>query len=105
VWDVANKEPPLRLPLNSPGLKVLRGIRDEAHRFALTYHRTLRDRRIRESLLDDIPGIGEKRKMILLKHFGSVQRLRKAEVAQIAEAPGIGRKFAETVYEVLHRRT
>lgn len=103
VWDISNQEAPLRLPMNSPGLKILRAIRDEAHRFALTYHRSLRDRRIRESLLDDIPGIGEKRKLILLRHFGSVHRLRKANVDEIAEAPGIGKKFAETVYDTLQR--
>jgi len=103
VWDITNQEAPLRLPLNSPGLKILRAIRDEAHRFALTYHRSLRDRRIRESLLDDIPGFGEKRKMILLKHFGSVQRIKKASIEEIAEAPGIGKKFAETVFDTLHR--
>ena len=103
VWDISNQEPPLRLPLNSPGLKILRAIRDEAHRFALTYHRSLRDRRIRESLLDDIPGIGEKRKMVLLKHFGSIQRIKKATVPEIAEVPGIGKSFAECVFETLHR--
>ncbi|WFB35024.1 excinuclease ABC subunit UvrC [Kiritimatiellota bacterium B12222] len=103
VWDITNQEAPLRLPLNSPGLKILRAIRDEAHRFALTYHRSLRDRRIRESLLDDIPGIGEKRKMVLLQHFGSVQRLKRVSVEEIAEAPGIGKKFAETIYHTLHR--
>lgn len=103
VWDIANQEPPLRLPMNSPGLKILRAIRDEAHRFALTYHRSLRDRRIRDSLLDDIPGIGDKRKQILLKHFGSVQRMKKATAEQIAEVPGIGKKFAETVFEMLNR--
>lgn len=102
VWDVTNKEPPLRLPLDSPGLKILRAIRDEAHRFALTYHRSLRDRRIRESLLDDIPGIGTKRKMQLLRHFGSVNRLKRAEVDEIAAAPGIGPQFAETVYRAFH---
>ncbi len=102
VWDVTNRQPPLRLPLNSPGLIVLRAIRDEAHRFALTYHRSLRDRRIRESLLDDIPGIGAKRKMVLLRHFGSVTRLKKANVQEIAEAPGIGEAFAATVYDKLH---
>lgn len=102
VWDVDNREPPLRLPMNSPGLKVLRRIRDEAHRFALTYHRSLRDRRIRESLLDDIPGIGEKRKLVLLRHFGSVNRLRRATAEEIAAAPGIGGKFAATVHQVLH---
>ncbi len=104
VWDLENKEPPLRLPLDSAGLKVLRGIRDEAHRFALTYHRSLRDRRIRESLLDDIPGIGEKRKQILLTHFGSVQRLRKASETEIAQAPGIGPAFARLVWEILHTK-
>jgi len=103
VRDPENKEPPLRLPLNAPGLKVLRAIRDEAHRFALTYHRSLRDRRIRESLLDDIPGIGEKRKLLLLKHFGSVQRLKKAPLEKIAEVPGLGPRFAETVYRSIHR--
>jgi excinuclease ABC subunit C len=102
VWDISNKQPPIRMPMNSPGLIILRAIRDEAHRFALTYHRSLRDRRIRESLLDDIPGIGSTRKMQLLKHFGSVQRLKKATVKQIAEAPGIGPTFAQTVYDVLH---
>jgi excinuclease ABC subunit C len=88
--------------MNSPGLKILRAIRDEAHRFALTYHRSLRDRRIRESLLDDIPGIGTKRKMQLLRHFGSVNRLRKASVDEIADAPGIGPQFAQTVYRTFH---
>ena len=101
VWDIRNLEPPVRLPMNSAGLRVLRAIRDEAHRFALTYHRSLRDRRIRESMLDDIPGIGEKRKQILLRHFGSVQRLRKASVAEIAGAPGIGRAFAVEVHRAL----
>ncbi len=102
VWDVTNREPPLRLPLDSAGLRVLRAIRDEAHRFALTYHRKLRDRRIRESVLDDIPGIGEKRKQELLRHFGSVYRLRQASEEQIAEVPGIGPVFAQTLYQVLH---
>lgn len=102
VWDVTHREPPLRLPMNSPGLKILRAIRDEAHRFALTYHRSLRDRRIRESLLDDIPGIGAKRKMQLLRHFGSVHRLKKATEEEIAAAPGIGPQFAETVYRAFH---
>lgn len=103
VWDLSNQEPPVRLPLNSPGLRVLRGIRDEAHRFALTYHRSLRDRRIRESMLDDIPGIGEKRKQVLLKHFGSVERLRRADIGEIAAAPGIGMVFAKQVHQAMHR--
>ena len=101
-WDITNKSAPLRLPLDSPGLRVLTNIRDEAHRFALTYHRKIREKRIRDSALDEIPGIGEKRKQVLLQHFGSVDRLRKAQVADIAEAPGIGRTFAELIYSCLH---
>jgi excinuclease ABC subunit C len=103
VWDVSNREPPLRLELDSPGLRVLRAIRDEAHRFALTYHRSLRNRRIRESMLDDIPGIGEARKTALLKHFGSVLRMKKASLEELAQAPGIGPQFAQTLHGALHR--
>ncbi len=80
----------LSLPLDSPALTILRRIRDEAHRFALTYHRTLRARRIQESALDDIEGIGEKRKRQLLQRFGSIARVRRAGVEEIAAVPGIG---------------
>lgn len=77
-------------------------IRDEAHRFALTYHRKLRAQRIRESVLDDIEGVGEKRKEQLLAYFGSVDRLRRATEAELAAAPNIGPKFAALIYSVLH---
>lgn len=103
VWDLTNKEPGLRLGDDSPGLRILRSIRDEAHRFALTYHRTLRERRIRESMLDDIPGVGEKRKQVLLKHFGSVRRLQKASLEELQEVPGVGEQFAHVLYEAMHR--
>ncbi|MDA0322979.1 MAG: excinuclease ABC subunit UvrC [Verrucomicrobia bacterium] len=95
--------PPLRLPKDSPGLMILQRIRDEAHRFALTYHRHLRSRRIRESILDDIPGIGTKRKHQILNHFGSIQRLSKAAPEAIAEIPGIGQAMAAIIHSALHR--
>jgi len=93
--------PPLRLPLDSPALHVLRRLRDEAHRFAITYHRELRNRRIRESALDAIPGIGEKRKEQLLSHFGSVRRMMSAGPDALAALPGIGPALAATIHRVL----
>ncbi len=92
----------VRLPENSAGLKVLQRIRDEAHRFAHAYHQRLRARRIRESALDDIEGIGPKRKEALLRHFGSIERLRRAKVEEIARAPGIGPRFAVHLHTALH---
>ena len=76
--------PPVRLEKNSQGLMVLQRLRDEAHRFALDYHRRLRGKRIRESVLDDIDGVGPERKKLLLNHFGSVRRLMKASEKDIA---------------------
>ena len=102
VWDITNKMDPLRLPLDSPGIRVLTNIRDEAHRFALTYHRKIREKRIRDSALDEVPGIGEKRKQVLLRHFGSVDRLRKASAEEIAKVDGIGETFAKLLKECLH---
>lgn len=95
------REKVVRLPADSTALKVLQRLRDEAHRFALTYHRTLRSRRIRESRLDEVEGIGDKRKEILLKHFGSLLRLRRASEDEIAAVPGIGRAMARTIREQL----
>ena len=100
--DPAENAAPLALPADSPALRVLQRLRDEAHRFALTYHRRLRARRIRESLLDEIEGVGEQRKQILLAHFGSVPRLRRATEAEVAAVPGIGPVLARTICEVLH---
>ena len=97
-------EKPVRLPRDEPAMKVLRRIRDEAHRFALTHHRTLRARRIRDSFLDEIEGIGDKRKEWILKHFGSVQRLNRATVDEIAAVPGIGPVMAEAIRAGLDRR-
>ena len=98
-WKV--RSAPLRLAERSAALKVLKRLRDEAHRFALTYHRTLRRRRIRESVLDDVPGIGEKRKQRLLQHFGSVKQLRRAGVDDLVAVPGIGKVMAADIVSVL----
>ncbi len=94
-------DPPVRLPADSNGLKVVTRLRDEAHRFALTFHRGLRLRRIRESALDEVAGIGEKRKQILLKHFGSVARLRRATEEEIAAVPGVGPVMAKLIRSTL----
>lgn len=90
-------EPPLELERNAPALQVLQRLRDEAHRFALDYHQRLRRRRIRESVLDDIPGIGPRRKQELLKHLGSLRRIARAREAEIADVPGIGRATARLI--------
>jgi excinuclease ABC subunit C len=89
----------LRPPSDSPSLQVLRRLRDEAHRFAITYHRKLRNRRIRESALDDIPGIGEKKKHLILRHFGSIRRLRKTSLNELQNTPGIGPKTAQLLHD------
>lgn len=102
VHDPANEQAPLRFSADSPALRVLQQIRDEAHRFALTYHRKLRAQKIQESMLDDLPGIGAKRKERLLAHFGSVARLRKAAAEDIAAAPDIGPKTAAMIHAALH---
>lgn len=99
------KSEPLRLSKDSGALKLLQRIRDESHRFANTYNARLRLKKISESILDEFPGMGEKRKMALLKKFGSVQRIRLAPVEQIAEVPGIGLKFAERLKEFLLARS
>ena len=94
---------PLRLPREGHALKVLQRIRDEAHRFALLHHRSLRAKRIRDSILDEVEGIGDKRKQALLAHFGSVLRIRRASVEDIAAVPGIGPSMARQIHEVLTR--
>jgi len=94
---------PLRLPMDSPALRLLQRIRDEAHRFANAYHQLLMKKRIEESILDDCPGVSQNRKNLLLRRFGSVNRLRKASIQEIAATDGIGRKLAEEVHLFLHR--
>ena len=94
---------PLRLPGNSPALHLIQRLRDEAHRFANAYHQKLRQRRIQESVLDEIAGLGEKKKVALLKHFGSIHRLRAAGLAELAGVAGIGPNLAATVKAFLER--
>ncbi|MEY4815270.1 MAG: hypothetical protein RLZZ162_2343 [Verrucomicrobiota bacterium] len=90
-----DERPPLNLPLNHAGLNILQRLRDEAHRFANTYNADLRSKKIRESVLDDFSGLGEKRRTALLAHFGSIEKLRAATTAEISEVPGFGGKLAE----------
>ncbi|MEY2551050.1 MAG: excinuclease subunit, partial [Verrucomicrobiota bacterium] len=94
---------PLVLPPDSGALRLLQRIRDEAHRFANTYHQLLMKKRIGESILDDCPGVSQNRKNLLLRKFGSVNRLRKATVEQIAVTEGIGPKLAQEVHRFLER--
>jgi excinuclease ABC subunit C len=96
---------PQTLPRTSSSLKLLQAIRDEAHRFAVTFHRTLRGKRLSASLLDEIPGVGEMRKTALLKRFGSVRKVAEAEVGEVAAVEGIREKLAEVIkgyLEVYH---
>jgi excinuclease ABC subunit C len=97
VFRVEPREP-LRLPAASPALQLLQHVRDEAHRFALTYQRTLRRRPDRDSSLLEVPGIGEKRRKALLGHFGSLSALRRAGVEELAAVRGMNRAVAENLY-------
>ncbi|MFI8892947.1 excinuclease ABC subunit UvrC [Streptomyces paradoxus] len=102
VW-LPGDDDPVVLPRTSEGLYLLQRVRDEAHRFAISYQRTKRSKRFRSSPLDDVPGLGDTRKQALLKHFGSLKKLRSATIEQICEVPGIGRKTAETIVVALAR--
>jgi excinuclease ABC subunit C len=88
---------------DSPALYLLKKIRDEAHRFAITYHRVLKEKSLRKSVLDDIPGIGEKRKLALLKNFASIEELKEADVSQLSKLSGMDEKIAKTVFEFFHK--
>ncbi|HXX41940.1 MAG TPA: excinuclease ABC subunit UvrC [Chthoniobacterales bacterium] len=94
---------PIQLSLDSRALRLLQRIRDEAHRFANAYHQLLLKKRVEESILDDCPGVSQNRKNLLLREFGSVNRLRRASVEEIAATEGIGRKLAEDVHRFLQR--
>jgi excinuclease ABC subunit C len=99
------KSEPLRLGLDHPVVKLLQRIRDESHRVANSYNAQLRLKKISESVLDEFPGIGERRKSALLKKFGSVQRLRTATLEQISKVPGFGGKAAEELKKFLEARS
>ncbi|MCX4397377.1 excinuclease ABC subunit UvrC [Streptomyces sp. NBC_01767] len=96
VW-LPDDDDPVVLPRSSEGLYLLQRVRDEAHRFAITYQRAKRAKRIRSSPLDAVAGLGETRKQALIKHFGSVKKLKQATIDEICEVPGIGRRTAESV--------
>jgi excinuclease ABC subunit C len=99
------KSEPLRLGLANPAVKLLQRLRDECHRVANSYNAQLRLKKISESVLDEFPGIGERRKKALLKKFGSVQRLKMATLEQLAEVPGFGGKAAAELRAFLEARS
>ena len=103
VWLPDSKEPVI-FPRHSEGLYLLQRIRDEAHRFAITFHRSKRSKIMLESLLDEIPTLGEARRKAILEIFGSVAALRKASVEQIATVPGIGEKIAAQIHQALNNK-
>ena len=94
---------PIILPPNSNALHLLQRIRDEAHRFAINYHKKLRSKMVKDSLLDHINGVGPKRKINLLKHFGSLQEIKEANVEQISQVKGINQSLASKIYEYIHK--
>ncbi|AZM45427.1 excinuclease ABC subunit C [Streptomyces sp. WAC 06738] len=100
VW-LPDSDDPVILPRSSEGLYMLQRVRDEAHRFAIAYQRKKRAKSMKAGPLDDVPGLGESRRRALLRHFGSVKRLRAATIDQICEVPGIGRKTAENIAATL----
>jgi excinuclease ABC subunit C len=103
VW-LPSQEDPVILPRTSEGLYLLQRVRDEAHRFAITHHRSRRSKSMVESVLDDVPGLGEVRRKSLLRRFGSLKKLRAATVGEIAEVPGIGVRTAEAIAAALEEQ-
>jgi excinuclease ABC subunit C len=104
VWLPADPDPAI-LPRTSEGLYLLQRVRDEAHRFAITYHRQKRSKRMTASELDSVPGLGHTRRTALLKHFGSLRKLRQAGPDEIAAVPGMGPRTAAAVVAALHAET
>ena len=100
VW-LPGEEYPVILPRSSEGLYLLQRVRDEAHRFAIAYHRQKRGKAATTSALDDVPGLGPARRKTLLKHFGSVRKLSAASIEEIAAVPGIGPRLAATISAAL----
>lgn len=96
-WD----ETPVVLPSGSPSLYLIKQVRDESHRFAITFHRELRDKAMTRSAIDDVPGVGPKRRRALMKRFGSMKRLRAASEEEIAATPGVPAEVAHAVWQAL----
>lgn len=99
---IPNSKRPIIIPKNNKALHLLQQVRDESHRFAITYHRKLRSDNISESSLDDIPGIGKKRKINILKEFGTMDKVKNASVKELAKIKGMNEKVATNVYEYYH---
>ena len=96
---VPGRSEPLRIPRDEPALHLLQQVRDEAHRFAVEYHRKLRGRRMVDSILDDVPGVGPARKKALIRHFGSLKKMRLADRDDLAEV--VPDRVADDVYRAL----
>jgi excinuclease ABC subunit C len=102
VW-LPRQEHPVIMPRHSEGLYLLQRIRDEAHRFAIAFHRQRRSKRMTASALDGVPGLGEVRRKALLRRFGSLKKLAAASPEEIAAVPGVGPRTAEAVLAALRR--
>ena len=99
---LAGQSAPLSLGANSPALHLIQQVRDEAHRFAVTGHRNRRGKRMQRSPLEDIAGLGPKRRQALLRHFGGIQAVARANIDDLSRIKGISRGLAETIYGTLH---
>ena len=99
---VPNTKRPIIIPKNNKALHLLQQVRDESHRFAITYHRKLRSKNIQASSLDDIAGVGKKRKVALLKEFGTLENIKNASIEDLAKIKGMNKKTAENVYNYYH---
>jgi excinuclease ABC subunit C len=100
---VEGKDDPIILPRNSEALYLVQRVRDEAHRFAITFHRKLRDKRNLHSVLEDIPGIGKVRRVALLNALGSIDNIKRASTEELSQVPGMNKKAAEAVYNHFHK--
>ena len=100
---VPGKSDPIILPRKSTALHLLQYVRDESHRFAITFHRQLRSKAFTKSILDEIPGVGKKRKQALLSHFESLDKIYDASIDEISQVDGISKKLAQTIYETLEQ--
>jgi excinuclease ABC subunit C len=102
---VPGRPEPIQIPRTSEALYVLQHVRDEAHRFAIGFHRKRREASLRRSVLDDIPGVGRTRKTALMKWFGSIEALRRATVDEIRAVPGIPRHLADDIHRKVQKES
>ena len=99
---IAHLDQDCSLPPEHPGLRLLQHIRDEAHRFAITLHRQKRQKKVLDSSLESIPGIGRVRRKLLLQRFGGIRELSRASIEEIAKISGIGHDLAQKIFEHFH---